>query len=132
MAHKGFYIDVENVEQTIREIGLFEIQKKENIRKLVKKTARKVVKEARKRFKFNSPDTKASIKAKYFNYGLMATVKPRLPKGWKAHWFEYGTKERYTKSGKYTGEMQGKPFMGPAEEVVRPEYLAELIKEVKK
>ncbi|MDK2986535.1 MAG: hypothetical protein PWQ96_2179 [Clostridia bacterium] len=119
MANRGFYVELENVEETIREIGLFQIEKREKIKKIIMKTARKVVKEARSRVPVDTGETKKSIKAKYFEYGLMATVKPRLPGGWKAHFHEYGTVK-----------MRARPFMGPSEEVVRNEYLNELRNEV--
>lgn len=132
MANKGFYIDVKNVESEIRKIGLFKIEKKENIRRIVRKASNKVVKGARRRVPKKSGETKKSIKAKYFDFGLMATVKPRLPKGYKAHWFEFGTELRKTKKGKPTGRIKARPFMGPAEDEVRSSYLAELKKEVMK
>lgn len=131
--NKGFYVDVENVESEIRKIGLYEIEKKESIRRIVRSTAKKTVKSAKRRVTFKKTgNTRKSIKAKYYNYGLLAIVKPRLPKGWKAHFFELGTKQRKTKSGKNTGKIKARPFMGPAEDEVRPGYLADLKKEVMK
>ncbi|SHK48929.1 HK97-gp10 family putative phage morphogenesis protein [Paramaledivibacter caminithermalis] len=119
MANRGFYIELENVERTIREIGLFQIEKRENVKKIIKKTAKRVVKEAKARVPVDTGETKKSIKAKYLEGGLMATVKPRLPGGWKAHFHEYGTVK-----------MRARPFMGPAEEVSRNDYLQEMRSEV--
>ena len=121
MANKGFYVDIENVEQEIKRIRLYEIEKRENVKGIIKKSAQKVNREAKKRAPVLSGDTKASIKTKYYENGLFATVRPRLPKGWKAHFHEYGTVK-----------MRARPFMTPAEETTRPQYLSDLQQEVRK
>lgn len=132
MANRGFYtdIEVEGVEQVIKKIGLFEIEKRQKIKTQVRLTSKKIASTAKKEVNRHSKskDTKKSIKTKILNDGLSATVKPRLPQGYKAHWIEYGTVDRKNKgrTGKYKGRKTGKvkadPFMKPAEMAHKKEF----------
>ena len=48
------------------------------------------------------------------NYPLHVLIAPKYPEGNLAHFFEYGTKPRYTKDGSYRGQIIATPFMRPA------------------
>ena len=119
---------------TIRKLGLFEIDKKIKIKKLVKSTTGKVIRSAKKNLEnVDTGDTRNSIKSKYLFDGMGSTVKPRLPKGYKAHWIEYGTGERVQSKGKRrTGRMLKNPFMKPAEEKHREAFFKGVEKVVRK
>lgn len=120
----GFYVEVKGIDDTITKINIFKTKSLQEAKLIIKDTANDV----RKTAKANAPkfsgtysakesarskpgDTKASIRVKTYDNGLHARVKPSLPKGWKAHFLEYGTTK-----------MRARPFMGPAEEAARPKY----------
>lgn len=120
---KQVTVTIEGVGQTLKAINMFDMKKKQELIEVVKNTAKTIQKSA----KLNAPvskvtksrgkngDLKRSIRPKYFDGGLSATVVPRKPKGSHRHLVEYGTKTRSTKSGANRGKMPKQPFMGPAE-----------------
>jgi len=134
MANRGFYTSVEGTEDTIRKLGLFEVEKRMKIKGFVKDTSKKVRSTSRKEIQnIDTGDTKRSIRIKYLFEGMGSTVKPRLPKGYKAHWIEYGTEDRtQKKTGKSVGRMKATPFMKPAEEKHRNEFMKNVEKVVRK
>lgn len=123
-------IKVEGGEATVRAINVFDMETKQEFIKLVQQTAKQVQKTAkanapvskRPKSRGKSGDLKKSIRPKYFDSGLSATVVPRKPKGSHRHLVEYGTQPRRTKSGANRGKMPAKPFMGPAEQSVDSIY----------
>lgn len=128
-------ITVENIEQTLRKMALYSVEKEKEIDAVTKKYAKEVAKRA----KANAPvgktgNLKGSIRTKYFRkLGPSATVFPRGRKGAHRHLVEYGTNvRRQKKSGRSTGKMPAKPFMKPAHESVVGQYLAEMQKVVDK
>lgn len=128
---KGFYTDLENAEKAITDLRFYSKKKKQQVQATVKKNGRKIQTRAKKLVAVRSGDTKKSIKYKLFNDGLSATIGPRKPLGYKAHWIEFGTKARYLKNGKYVGRMPATPFMRPAFEHVKPNYMSELKKDLR-
>lgn len=123
-------VTIEGQEVTVRAINMFDMETKQKIIKLVKETAKAVQKDARarapvsrrKKSRGKSGDLRRSIRPKYFDGGLSATVVPRKPKGSHRHLVEYGTKSRYTKKGQYRGKMPKIPFMAPAEKAAEGQY----------
>ncbi|MDT2261587.1 hypothetical protein P7H06_21730 [Paenibacillus larvae] len=108
------------VPETVRKIGLFEMERKQAAIVLVKKTATSIKKEGkslapsshtagRKKSKGKPGDLKRSIRPKYMEGGLSATVVPK-PKGAHRHLVEYGTRQRKNKKGANRGKMPKKPF----------------------
>jgi len=117
--NRGFYVGVDGIEETIREIGLYQIKKKEAIKKVIQNTAKDVRRDAKKGAPKLTGKTKTSIKIKYFDFGLVAVVRPVLPDGWKAHFFEFGTIK-----------MDERPFMKPAEDNNKQAYLCQIQSEL--
>lgn len=111
----GFYIDVQGIDETIAKINVFQTKKILEVKTVIKETANKAKKEAKSRAPKLTGDTKASISTKFYDNGLHARVKPKLPKGYKAHWHEYGTVK-----------MSATPFMSVAEELVKNDYNSKL------
>ncbi|WP_028977986.1 HK97-gp10 family putative phage morphogenesis protein [Sporolactobacillus terrae] len=116
-------VNVDGTEATVQAIKLFDMETRKQLIDLVKETAGNIRKGARARApiaktpvsKGARGDLKRSIRAKYFDGGLSATVVPRKPKGSHRHLVEYGTASRRTKSGANRGRMPKMPFMGPEE-----------------
>lgn len=123
-------IEIEGQGETVKKIGLFDAKTKRAFMQLVRETAQKTSRLAKRnapvskkpKSKGRPGDLRRSIRAKYFDDGLSATVVPRRPKGAHRHLVEYGTKTRYTKKGWHRGKMPDKPFMKPTEEAIIPEY----------
>lgn len=127
-------VTLENVEVTLRKMIQYSIDKEKQVDAIVKKYAKEVAARA----KANAPvgktgNLKASIRPKYFTrQGPAATVFPRGKKGQHRHLVEYGTGRRTQKSGRSTGAMPAKPFVGPAHKSVESSYLSEIRKVVNK
>jgi HK97 gp10 family phage protein len=132
--NKGFFVDVENAEKAISDLRFYRKKKRKQVGETVKKNARRIQTKAKKNLKgaINSKDTVKSIKYKMLNDGLSSTIGPRRPKGYKAHWFEFGTVGRVQKTtGRYVGKMKATPFMRPAFEHIKPKYMSELKKDLR-
>jgi HK97 gp10 family phage protein len=130
--NKGFYLDLENAEKAITDLRYYKKKKKQQVQTTVKRNARRIQTRAKKLVAVRSGDTKKSIKYKMFNDGMSATIGPRKPKGYKAHWIEFGTVGRVQKStGRYVGRMPATPFMRPSSEQTKPKYLGELKKDLR-
>lgn len=123
-------VTIEGQEVTVRAIKMYDMETKREVMKHVKETAKSIQKDAkarapvsrRKKSRGKSGDLRRSIRPKYFDGGLSATVVPRKPKGAHRHLVEYGTKKRYTKKGQHRGKMPAKPFMAPAEKAADGPY----------
>ncbi|MCM3616680.1 hypothetical protein M3936_03695 [Sutcliffiella horikoshii] len=121
---KEITVELEGKEVTIKEIGLFDMTLRKDIVDTVKQTAQGVTKSGKAnapvsktpKSKGQSGDLKKSIRAKYFDLGLSATVVPRKPKGSHRHLVQYGTQTRFNKSGAHRGKMPANPFMNKAEQ----------------
>lgn len=120
---KSITIDVEGVGATVRGINLFDMELRLGIIRQVKSTAQAVQREGKARAPVSktpksrgrSGDLKRSIRPKYFDQGLSATVVPRRPKGSHRHLVAYGTQKRTTRSGANRGKMPKNPFMEQAQ-----------------
>ena len=120
---KRITIEVDGVGKTVKALRMFDMKQRMELIEIVKSTAKTIQKSA----KLNAPvskvpksrgkngDLKRSIRPKYFDGGLSATVVPRKPKGSHRHLVEYGTQTRRTRNGANRGKMPAIPFMGPAE-----------------
>lgn len=123
MAKRTITVDIEGVGQTVKAIGLFDMDTRSELINIVRNTAKTIQKDAKRRApvaktpvsRGKKGDLRRSIRPKYFDKGLSATVVPRKPKGSHRHLVEYGTQDRKTKSGANRGKMPKIPFMGPAE-----------------
>jgi len=132
-------IRIEGQEETIRNVSSFDVQKTDQLRKIVREFGRKIGSAARKEVPVSPPtrkkthgspgDLKKSIKAKYYYQNLGAMVGPMKPKGAHRGIIEYGTKERTTKNGHKTGKISPHPFMEPARKQYENTY-NQKIKEV--
>jgi HK97 gp10 family phage protein len=131
---KNITVTVEGVGQTVRAIGMFDMKLRQDLINTIKNTAKTIQKTG----KANAPvaktpvsrgapgDLKRSIRPRYFDQGLSATVVPRKPKGAHRHLVEYGTGQRSTRSGANRGKMPAMPFMGPAESSADAAYNSEI------
>lgn len=116
--------EVDGVGKTTKNIGMFEMGKKEAARAVVRKTTMAVGKTARalvpvspadRKKTHGSPgDLKASIRARYYHDGLVSVTIPYMPKGSHRNIIEKGTIQRSNKKGANRGKVTGKPFMMPA------------------
>lgn len=117
-------VTVEGIPETITKMTKYSIELTNAIEKANKTWAKRIVKDARSRVPVKTGGLKKSIKARYFKKdGPAATVFPRGKAGSARHLVEYGTGPRTQKStGRYTGRMPAKPFMGPAEKNAERTY----------
>lgn len=123
-------VKVEGVATTVAAISIFNMELRQDLIKLVRETAKTIQKDARARAPVSKTpksrgqpgDLRRSIRPKYFDGGLSATVVPRKPKGSHRHLVEYGTGPRSTRRGANRGRMPKKPFMGPAEKANETTY----------
>lgn len=116
--------EVDGVGKVVKDIGAFDMKKRQDASVIVKKTTGKVGRTARELVPVSpagrvgkytqSGDTKASIRAKYYHGNLVSVTIPRLPKGWARNFIEGGTAQRRNKKGQNRGRMKPQPFMGPA------------------
>ncbi|WP_134705095.1 HK97-gp10 family putative phage morphogenesis protein [Ammoniphilus sp. YIM 78166] len=141
--NRGFFsTEVRGLEAALAEFERYSSDVQTNVKDVVADSASKISTNAKSKVAVDQGETKNSIKPIVFNEGYSATIGPRLPKGWKAHWIEFGTNPRYTKKkgkmwngirytkGKiaYTGEMPAMPFLSPAFEEEKPGYISDLRK----
>lgn len=128
--NKGFFsTEVQGLERALAEFEQYSVDVQKNVKEVVTETANKITSNAQSKVALDQGDTKDSIQPRVFNQGYSATIGPRLPKGWKAHWIEFGTgPRRQKKTGKYTGEMHAMSFMAPAFEEEKPDYITGLRK----
>lgn len=119
-------MDRVQLESAIRKLAIYQIEKKGNVKKIVRTTAKDVQTTSQQLVAKGEGYTEMSIKPKFFEGGLAATVGPRLPDGFKAHWLEFGTYNVMAKR-----ELPPQPFMTPAAQKHRPEYLQKLKKEMR-
>lgn len=127
-------MQLEEAEEAIGKLRYYNKKKRQQVAKSTKRNARRIQTRAKKNLKgaVNSQDTVKSIKYKMFNDDMTSTIGPRKPKGWKAHWFEFGTAQRVQKStGRNVGKMKATPFMRPAFEQIQPKYLNDLKKDLR-
>lgn len=83
----------------------------------------------------DAPSKSLSESIDVFDFGRSRStfVGPNYKKGGRLAWiFEYGTIDRFKKSGQYTGMMEKKPFVKPAYNATRIEVLSRLKKEYEK
>lgn len=114
---------------TITAIGKYDMETREEIKKVVKTTSKNVQKKAKSLAPVGpTGNLKKSIRPKYFDNGLSSTVVPRGKKGAHRHFIEYGTQPRYQKkkNNKYVGSMPAMPFMTPAEQSQEAVYEAKI------
>ncbi len=116
-------MDKVQLENAIRKLALYQIEKREEVKEIVKETSKDIQKTAQQRVSVDEGDTKQSIKPRYFEDGLASTVGPRLPLGWKAHFIEFGAYNTWANR-----ELPAHPFMTPAAEQHRAEYLQKIKK----
>ncbi|UDY80763.1 tail component [Geobacillus phage GR1] len=126
---------IEGERETIRNINMFDMEKKKGAMTIVRKHTNAVRKAAKQRVPVSpsnrkksagSPgDLKKSIRAKYYYQGLGSMVMPAKPKGSHRHLVEYGTKNRYQrKTGRFVGRNKPQPFMTPAKRSQEASYNA--------
>lgn len=108
-------VKVLGVEETLKELRKYQADKINDFKKEVKECAKDVKKVAKSKAPVLTGDTKASISFKTFDGGLSMKVYPKKPKGYKAHWHEYGTMK-----------MKATPFMTPAEIQAEPKFKAKM------
>lgn len=129
---------VDGVGEVVRKIGMYDMEKRRDAGKIVRKTTTRVGKEARslvpespanRKKKTGSPgDLKKSISAKYYHGDLISVTIPRYPKGAHRYIIEHGTKNRVNKKGQNRGRIEAKPFMAPAKRSQIPYFNAEMKK----
>ena len=118
--------EVEGVGQVVKDIGIFDMERRSAAGKVVRKTTGKIGRVARSLasvapagqvMRYSKPgDLKSSIRSKYYHGDLVSVTIPRLPKGWTRNFIEKGTVQRTNKKGQNRGRIKPKPFMKPARE----------------
>ena len=129
-------IEIEGSESVVKNINIFDMKTKDETRKIVKRYASNVKKEARnrvpvspshrKKSKGKPEDLKNSIKVVYFFQGLGAMIYPSRTKGWHRGIIEAGTGPR--NNGRFRGQVKATPYMGPAKEAQISVYNMEMKK----
>ncbi|MCP8970569.1 HK97-gp10 family putative phage morphogenesis protein [Ectobacillus ponti] len=114
------------LQSAISKLQIYNIAKKAGVKRVVQETAQNIKQEAQSLVPYMTGDTEESIKPKYFDGGLAATIGPRKPLGWKAHFLEFGSYNVLAKR-----EIPARPFMGPAFEQNREPYLQKLRQELR-
>lgn len=130
--------EVEGVGQVVKDIGLYEMDKKKQAIAVVRKvtgavgrTARGLVPVSpadRKKTHGSPGDLKSSIRAKYYHNGLVSVTIPYMPKGAHRNIIEKGTIVRANKRGANRGQITGKPFMMPARDAHTGTFNREMAK----
>ena len=113
-------IKILGIEDTVKQMRKYQFDKIEDTKKIIKKTALKVKKDAQSKAPYLTGETKMAIGYNTYNGGLSMRVKPKKPKGYKAHWHEYGT-----------SKMSARPFMTPAEKGAESEFRKDIDKLIK-
>jgi len=119
-------INVEGVGDVQKSIGAFDMDKRRDAGKIVRKTTNKIGRTARslvpvspanrKKSSGSPGDLKDSIRAKFYHGDLVSVTIPRYPKGAHRYIIENGTKSRRNKAGANRGRVSAKPFMKPAKD----------------
>jgi HK97 gp10 family phage protein len=127
--NKGFYTNIEGLQQTLDAFEQYTDDVKNEIKVVVQETSENIQTDAKTEVAKKTGLTSQSIAIKYFSNGMGSTIGPRLPKGYKAHWIEYGTGNRVQKkTGRPTGRMPEMPFMIKSFEANRADYISKLEK----
>ena len=122
-------IEVEGVDVTIRKLSQYSIEREKEFDGIVRKTAKEIAVQSRINAPVRTGKLRDSIKPKYFTKeGPAATVFPRRAP--HRHLIEYGTAQRFHKTGKSTGRVTPRPFMSRAAKASESQYLAEIRKVV--
>lgn len=135
IGNKGFYTDIDGLQATLDSLQQYEQNVQNGIKDVVKKSAQAIESDAERIVARDTGATQQSIEIRYFGDGLGASIGPRLPNGYKAHWIEFGTNQRMTKGRgrkrkvrRSTGQMPALPFMSPAFEGNKDDYVSDLTK----
>jgi len=115
MAKTKIKIDVDGIDDVLREFDRFDRESRENLRKAVRRNANALRKAIRGRAPVDTGNLRNSIRAKYEKDGFGADVGPTRPKGSHAHLLEFGTVK-----------MAAKPFITPAAEEQRNKYMNDI------
>ena len=107
-----FSVKVEGADGVVRKLGVMGVRTVVLVRPVVNKAALDVQREARVRCPVDTGRLRASIRPRFYSQGLAADVFTDVE---YAPFVEFGTRR-----------MAAKPYLFPAWEVVRPQYLREL------
>lgn len=114
-------VKVHGLEELTRKIKALPHAAQKEISKQVITSATKIRKAAQQRVPVRTGALKKSIRSKYENGKLSATIGPRGKTAWRAHFTEFGT----IKSA-------AKPFMTPAWEEERPQYVDDIARTIRR
>lgn len=117
MANHQVKVEVLNIDSTIKQMARYKATKLGDVKKIIKETANEVKKSAKAKAPYLTGATKASIGYKTSDGGFGMQVYPKKPKGYKAHWHEYGTVK-----------MGATPFMTPAEKGAEASFQSKMRK----
>lgn len=129
-------VTVTGEKETTYKLNMFNMEKKAEAMKVVRKAALGVGREARKNVPVSSRkkstgspgDLKKSIRTKFYYDNLGAMIIPYKPKGSHRAIIEHGTKMRRNKKGQNRGSITPKPFMVPAKKSQESSFNAGMIK----
>lgn len=123
---------IEGTQQTMRNLNMYDMDRKRKAQDIVKKHTNAVRKAARRtvpvtpngrRKSAGSPgDLKKSIRSKYYYNNLGSWTAPTIPKGSHRNIVEKGTVNRRTKRGANRGRVSPQPFMEPAKRAQEGSY----------
>ncbi len=111
---------VTGIEKAIEKIKRYSEEKQKGVKEVIEQTASDIEQSMKDFVPVDSGITQESIRTELSESGLAARIGPKKPKGFKAHWLEFGTVK-----------MSARPFMVPAYEKNKPEYIRRLEKELR-
>jgi HK97 gp10 family phage protein len=104
-------VNIVGMDEVIGKLNKFDVEARKAVRTQVRKSANAIRKGAQQRVPVDSGRLKKSIRARYSSDGFSAEIAPGLK--WRAHFIEFGTLK-----------MAAHPYMMPAWEQERPNYIA--------
>ncbi|MED4586669.1 HK97 gp10 family phage protein [Brevibacillus choshinensis] len=134
-------LEVRGLAELTRKIAAMSPEMEKQIQKQIVTTAGKVRNAAKSRVPVRSGKLKKAIRVKYEKGKLAASIGPRGKNAWYAHFVEFGTAAHATGKGsnlkrqKQHGRIHpgsdAQPFLVPAWEQERPQYIADMTKLVR-
>lgn len=110
-------VEIVGMDEVIAKLNKMDVESRVAVRKQVRKSANAIRKGARDRVPVDTGRLQKSIRARYSKDGLTAEIAPRM---WHAHFIEFGTVNQ-----------PATPYMGPAWEQERPNFVAGIKKGIK-
>ncbi|OLO40315.1 hypothetical protein BTR23_07450 [Alkalihalophilus pseudofirmus] len=114
-------VDISGMEKALENIEKYTVEKIEGVQNQTKESGETIVRKTKEKIPKDSGDTAESIEMELSNNGLLATIGPTKPKGWKFHFHEFGTVK-----------IAATPSLTPSYEQEIQNYISSITSELKK